>query len=72
MKIVAIKIGNHWYRAASALPVLAEIFPLFPVSRLTNKNKEYLERKYDFNDLYKYAGYSMKTKEFYNYKKPKQ
>ena len=72
MKIVAIKIGKHWYRAVSCLPCIVECYPLFAVSRLRNETAFWLENKFGFNDIYKYAYYSMKTRQFHNLeKKPK-
>lgn len=72
MKIVAVKIRNHWYRAASVLPVIAEYYPLFPVGRLRSEThaKIVLRHNDSFNDIYKYAVYNMKTKQFYNLQKP--
>jgi hypothetical protein len=71
MKIVAVKIKSHWYRAASVLPVLCEYYPKFPVSRLRNETLQRLENVHGFSDVWKYGVYDMNRKQFINLEKPK-
>jgi hypothetical protein len=70
MKIVAVKIKDTWYRAASVLPVLCEYYPLFPVSRLRCRVMERLEARHGFTDTWKYSVYNMREKKFVHFKRP--
>jgi hypothetical protein len=69
MRIAAVKIGKHWYRAVSALPVCIELYPLFPVTRTRSKH---IDRLKDFNDAMKYTTYNMKRKRFFTAEKTEQ